>query len=242
MTNALALISPQLQLKISKRARRMALRLDSRNHIVNLVVPARFSMKKAETFAYEHRLWIREKLAALPAPIPFEESAIIPILGRNRKLAITFHSSHKRTLITLNDDNMSVTTNQEYPQSRIIRFLKNEAQETLTNLVHEKAALIEKSVKSVTLRDTKSRWGSCSPEGRISLSWRLIFAPWEAMDYVVAHEVAHLVHMNHSKDFWHLCAQLSDDYPSGKKWMRQQGHTLMKYGVVTMASTTDYPD
>ena len=100
----------------------------------------------------------------------------------------------------------------------------------MQNLVHEKAAEIGKDVTSVSLRDTKSRWGSCSSNGSISLSWRLIFAPWDAMDYVVAHEVAHLIHMNHGKDFWALCATLSANYSTGKKWMRTNGHELMCFG------------
>lgn len=224
-------IHPSLQLKISPRARRIALRLDTSARVMNLVVPERFSKKKARQFAFEHQGWIREKLDELPQPIAFEHDAIIPVLGKNRRLDIHFDPAAKITTISMFDGVISVRTNQQDPTSRIIRFLKKEARATLSNLVREKAAEIERPVKAIQIRDTSSRWGSCGPDGRISLSWRLIFAPWEAMDYVVAHEVAHLVHLNHGKRFWALCAKLCDDYSGGKHWMRTQGNELMRYGI-----------
>lgn len=223
-------IAPGLNLKISKRARRMALRLDSASRTVNLVVPERFSIRKAEAFALAHREWIGAKLATLPAPVGFENGAVIPVLGQDRVLEICYDSTLKKTNIILDKNNIIVFTNQGDPAPRIARFLRNEALDTFTNLAREKAAGIGQSVNTVQVRNTKSRWGSCAPDGRLSFSWRLVFAPWEAMDYVVAHEVAHLVHMNHSKRFWALCADLSEDYSTGKKWMRTHGHSLMRYG------------
>ena len=93
-----------------------------------------------------------------------------------------------------------------------------------------KAERIGKRVRSVQVRDTKSRWGSCAQDGSLSFCWRLIFAPTVAFDYVVAHEVAHLSHMNHGKRFWSLCEKLSANYTAGKRWMQVHGHTLMCYG------------
>lgn len=226
----LAYISPQLELKISKRARRIALRLDSANRIMNLVVPPRFSPKKAENFALEHRDWILRKLAELPQPVPFSHGAEIPILGYARRIAIDYDPAAKLTDIKLLENEIRITTSQTEPAGRLTRFLKAEARNTLSNLAREKAARIEKIIKEIQIRDPKSRWGSCAPDGKISFSWRLIFAPYEAMDYVVAHEVAHLVHMNHGKRFWTLCEKLSDNYTFGKNWIRTNGHELMRYG------------
>lgn len=225
----LAVIHPALKLKISPRARRIALRLDNTTHTMNLVVPKRFSMKKAEAFAWQHRDWIHEKLAALPAPIRFSHGSVIPVLGRNRTLDIIYNPALKITNIQLDDDRIIVNTNQQDPAARITRYLKREARDALSELAKEKAARINKQISAIQVRDTKSRWGSCGPDGRISFSWRLVFAPWEAMDYVVAHEVAHLVHMNHGKRFWALCEKLCEDYDTGKTWMRANGNELTRY-------------
>jgi predicted metal-dependent hydrolase len=105
----------------------------------------------------------------------------------------------------------------------------NLAKKELTKLSHNKAAQLNKRLVSVDVRDTSSRWGSCAEDGRINYSWRLIFAPWEAFDYVVAHECAHLVHMDHSPAFWHVCEDLSEDYSSGKTWMKRHSDELIRY-------------
>ncbi len=219
-----------VRVRVSPRAKRIALRLDNAHHVMHLVVPPRFTPGKAEQFVEEHRHWIRQKLAELPEPIAFVDGAVIPVLGRQRTLAIFYDKTLKTTSIDMKDNEILISTNKTDPAARLTRFLKNEARATLDNLTREKAALIDKPVKAVQIRDTKSRWGSCGPDGRISLSWRLIFAPWEAMDYVVAHEVAHLVHMDHSQRFWALCTELSTDFATGKGWMRRHGHELMRYG------------
>lgn len=226
-------IHPDLRVRESKRARRVALRLDTKNRVMNLVIPEKMSSSRAEDFARSHAVWITQRIKALPQVIPFTHGAVIPVYGRDITININYSDTLKRTNIALEDNDLFISTNKEDPTSRIIRFLRKEAQDTLANLTHEKAAEIDKTVKNVTLRDTKSRWGSCSSDGSISYSWRLIFAPWDAMDYVVAHEVAHLIHMDHSKAFWAQCAALSEDYSTGKKWMRNHGHSLMRYGLST---------
>lgn len=223
-------IHPDLQLKISPRAKRIALRLDSASRKMNLVVPKRFSMTKALLFANTHQEWINEKLNGLPQIVNFEHGSIIPVLGQDRTLNITVCNTLNKTNIHLNNNEILIETNLDDPRPRFKRFLKKEAKVTMENLAHEKAAGIGQTISAFQIRDTKSRWGSCSPEGKIMLSWRLIFAPWDAMDYVVAHEVAHLVHMNHGPEFWNLCEKLCDNYQSGKKWMRSNGHELLRYG------------
>ena len=109
--------------------------------------------------------------------------------------------------------------------------MKRIAKKELTALAQQKAAEIGETIEKISVRDTKSRWGSCSSDGNLSFSWRLMFAPTEAFDYVVAHEVAHLVHMDHSRSFWNLCRDLSEDFIEGQYWMREHGHELMRYGA-----------
>lgn len=218
--------------RVSKRARRMALRLDSANRAVMLVIPERASLKKAWHFAREHEAWIRSKLSELPQPVPFVDGCVLPLSGRDRTIRIRIDPSRKTTDIQMEDAFLHVRTNREEPSARIERFLKGFAKDTLSCMAMEKAGAIGKAPSSIRIRDTKSRWGSCGPDGQLSFSWRLIFAPPAAMDYVVGHEIAHLVHMNHGVRFWRLCESLCLDYNSGKRWMRTHGHELLRYGLV----------
>jgi predicted metal-dependent hydrolase len=222
-------ISPHLKLKMSKRAQRLALRLDNKRRVMHLVVPPRISLRHAFEFAEQHKGWIREKLAELPPVVAFEHGTVIPILGRKRRIRIHYDPALERTDITLEKNRLIVRTNQADPTLRIIRFLKETAREKISQLAHDKAASVDKKIKQIYLRDTTSRWGSCGPDGNLSFSWRLVFAPISALDYVVAHEVAHLVHMNHGPRFWAQCEDLSRSYTRGKEWMLREGHTLLRY-------------
>ena len=222
-------ISPNLVLKVNPRAKRMALRVDSRKYTVNLVIPKRASMRSAYHFALEHKHWIREKLAELPKQVKLADGATIQILGEKVKIHVIYNSTLKTTDIELKDNELIVLTNKENPSARILRFLKNMALEQLSALAHEKAAQIDEKIAKVEVKDTISRWGSCSHDGKLSFSWRLIFATQEAFDYVVAHEVAHLRVMDHSPAFWEICEELSDSYSKGKNWMKRNGGELIRY-------------
>ncbi|MEM9469824.1 MAG: SprT family zinc-dependent metalloprotease [Pseudomonadota bacterium] len=223
-------ISPDLDIKISPRAKRMALRVDSKDRSVKLVIPKRASIKSAYEFALKNADWIKQSLAELPQPLAFENGAIIPVMGKDREIKITYDSSSKTTDIILKSNELLVITNKKNVSSRIKRYLQDLAKQEFTTLAREKALELNKTVKRVDIKDTASRWGSCSHDGRISFSWRLVFAPYEAIDYVIAHEVAHLQHMDHSRAFWSVCRDLSDSYTKGKKWMQQNGSELMRYG------------
>ncbi|MGZ9097694.1 MAG: M48 family metallopeptidase [Micavibrio sp.] len=222
-------IAPCLHLRVSDRAKRMALRLDAKTGKIHLVIPARASLKKALEFARTHQDWIDRQTAAFPAPVILKNGSILPVLGQNRVVRIIYVEGLKRTSIRLGDKEIIVITNKEDPTGRIIRFLKNLARTEITRITKEKSSLINKVHGTLYIRDTTSRWGSCSQEGNLSFSWRLILAPLESLDYVVAHEVAHLMHMDHGPKFWALCEKLSTDFSTGHKWMKTQGHSLMRY-------------
>ena len=224
-------LPPYVRMQHSTRAKRLALRLDPKDRVINLVCPQGCSENKAIQFAHDHMDWIEKQIATLPEPIYLEHGATIPLFGRDRKISIHYDTAFKRTDIELREKELFIATNKEDPTPRIVRFLKQEVQAELERLSHEKAAQIGKTVKSVKVRDTKSRWGSCAPDGDINYSWRIIFAPYEALDYLVAHEVAHLKHLNHSKAFWACCLDLSEAYKTGKSWMRKNAHDLLRYQV-----------
>lgn len=212
------------------RARRLALRLDSSRGIVRLVVPPGISMKKAHEFAALNRDWIENQVGKLPSPVPFCDGQVLPILEKDRTLDIFQDKELRTTKVSMDTHFITVRTPLENPQSRVTRYLKKIFKAEIETLASLKAQTIGKTIRSISLRDTRSRWGSCSSDGNLSFSWRLIFAPFDAIDYVIAHEVAHLKHMDHSKAFWALCCDLSRDSVQGKKWMRTHGHTLYRYG------------
>lgn len=222
-------ISPNLVVKINPRAKRLALRVDPRGNKVNLVVPKRTSMINAYRFADKNSVWIREKLEELPQPIRLEDGAVIPLFGQNLAIKVTYDKTLKKTDITLINNEILVKTNKEDPNPRIVRYLKKIALERLSALAHEKAARINKAITKIDVKDTSSRWGSCSHDAKLSFSWRLIFAPHTAFDYVVAHEVAHLQVMDHSPAFWEACEALCEDYSTGKSWMKHHGGELVRY-------------
>jgi predicted metal-dependent hydrolase len=223
-------IHPALQLRVSVRARRMALRVDPQTGRVNLVVPKRASLKKALEFARQYQDWIGKQASNQPTGIALRHGAVIPLLGQNRTIVVCRNPDLKRTTISFSDNEITVVTNQDDPSMRILRYLKKLARDEITRIANEKAALIDRKINTITIRDTSSRWGSCSQDGNLSFSWRLILAPTTSLDYVVAHEVAHLVHLNHKTRFWALCAKLSADFENGHGWMKKHAQDLMRYG------------
>ena len=223
-------ISEHLALKINPRAKRMALRVDVKKRQVNLVLPKRASMRDAYKFALEHKYWIREKIAEIPEAIPFEDGVTLSLLGESTKIIAAYDKDLKKTSIELINNELLVSTNKENPTPRIKRFIINLAKERLSALAHEKAEIAGKSIQKIDVKDTSSRWGSCSQDKKLCFSWRLIFAPYDAFDYVVAHEVAHLTHMDHSATFWNHCSDLCKDYSKGKTWMKRHSGELVRYG------------
>jgi predicted metal-dependent hydrolase len=216
--------------KRSQRARRLALRLDPMERTVNLVVPARMPLQKAYYFARTHEKWVRETLDKLEPPIPFVNGAVLPLFGEKVTLKIVHDETLKKTSIMRTKNTLIVYTYQDDPSNRITTYLKKLAREGLADMASEKAFSIRRRISAVKVRDTKSRWGSCAHDKSLSFSWRLIFAPYVAIDYVVAHEVAHLMHMHHGDTFWKLCEELSMNYSKGKTWMEKNGNELMRYG------------
>ena len=224
-------ISKYVKVRYSQRARKMSLKLDPHSATVILTIPNKGNPIRAIEFVQAHKSWILDKVSALPEPVAFTEGATVPLLGCEHTIKIIKHNK-KRTIIDLEDGVVLVQTNLNDPASRIKRWLKEYAREQLSVLAYEKTKILGSGhdIQSVSIRDTKSRWGSCSDDGKLSFSWRLIFAPISAFDYVVAHEVAHLVHMNHSKKFWSLCESLSSNYSEGRDWMDKHGNSLMRFG------------
>lgn len=209
------------------RARRVILRLDAASGTALLTLPPGFSNRDALAFLQRNKGWLAQRLQKLPEAIPFQDGAVLPILGEPHRI---LHEPGARRGLWREEGHLHVSGRAEHLPRRVRDYLKAEAKQELSVRSHDKAAAIGQRVTRVTLRDTKSRWGSCSHQGALSYSWRLILAPESVLDYVAAHEVAHLVHMDHSPSFWRLVADLHPDPDSARAWLKRDGSALWRYG------------
>jgi hypothetical protein len=212
----------------NKRARRIILRFDQGQSRIVVVLPRRATLEDGRRFALLNKSWIRDRLDLLPEPVPFKPGSRIPFLGKPHRIR---HQPGTRGTVRQDGDEILVCGKPEHLSRRIADWLRREARREIEPRAHGKAARIGKRVKRVTIRDAKSRWGSCTPDGHLSFSWRLIFAPRSVIDYVVAHEVAHLRELNHGPRFWRLTSELTRDADGARAWLNSHGQTLHRYGL-----------
>ena len=181
-------------------------------------------------------------VAGLPLPLELRESARARRMtlrvdagrGLVQVLGVDHEIRHIPDLVggTRRDDGViRVGGRAEHVPRRVLDYLTGEARRELAVRARAKAALLGARVAAVTVRDTRSRWGSCSATGRLSFSWRLILTPDAVLDYVVAHEVAHLKEMNHSARFWAVCARLTAEVEAPRAWLKANGARLLRYGA-----------
>lgn len=208
-------------------AHRIILRLDQSAGNVVVVLPRRASRAEGRRFAFTNRSWIRERLNLLPEGIPFAPGKLLPFLGAPHRIR---HRPKARGVVWCEDGEIHVAGRVEHLARRVEDWLKLEARREIAEVAHAKAALIGKTVKRVRIRDPKTRWASCSGSGELAFSWRLMLAPKFVLDYVVAHEVAHLREMNHGPRFWRLVAELTRDVAKARGWLADHGLELHRYG------------
>lgn len=211
----------------NKRARRIILRVDHESAGVVVVLPARASRDEGRRFALANEAWIRDRLAKLPSRVRFRDGAVIPFMGIDHVIR---HRPRARGTVWRENGEIHVAGQIEHLARRVEDWLRQQIRREVERRSMEKAAEIGKTVKSITIRDPKSRWASCSADGKLSFSWRLVFAPRAVIDYVVAHEVAHLREMNHGPRFWRLCDTLTASSEWARQWMGEQGPALHRFG------------
>ncbi len=211
-----------LTLRRSARARRISLRISQLDGRVTLTLPPGVPETEALDFARVKEDWIRGHLQARPEHSVVRPGEEIPIEGRLRRIVV---ATGRR--IELRPGEVAVPAGSE--ARRLARFLKELARERLTEASDDYAAMLGRSYSRLTLRDTRSRWGSCSSDGGLMYSWRLILAPSEVLHYVAAHEVAHLAEMNHSPAFWAQVERLFGPYEVPRRWLRDNGAELHRY-------------
>jgi predicted metal-dependent hydrolase len=229
MTWPLASGAIELRLKPNPRARRIALRIDASGDAVEIVLPKRASRAEAMRFLEANRGWVEQRLAALPPRIVYAAGASIPILDVPHEIRSAART-RGRGAAWIEEGALCVAGDPAFLARRVCDFLRAEAKRELTRRSHDLADSIGQKVTRVTVRDTVSRWGSCARSGNLSYSWRLIFAPEMVLDYVVAHEVAHLVEMNHGPKFWKLVEQLHPAAKAQRLWLNRNRARLMRIG------------
>ena len=224
---ALGLGAP-VAIRVSPRARRILLRVDATGGGIELVLPRAGSAEAGLKFLAAQRGWVAARLRALPPPVPFVEDAVIPVWGRPHR--IRRESSSAEAPVAIVDGEIRVRGDPLHLGRRVRDHLIALARRELSARARELAEGLGQRVERVAVRDTRSRWGSCSAKGSLSFSWRLVFAPDAVADYVVAHEVAHLIEMNHGPRFWRLVATLVGDSQAPRAWLRRHRLVLMSYG------------
>lgn len=201
-------------------ARRMTLRVSRRDGSVTLTLPRRMPESRALAFLRQQGDWLSRALAALPPARVVAFGALLPVEGR----ALLLTPADVRAPQV--EGEALILPGLRPPGLTAAAFLRGLAQARLAAASDRHAAALGRRFTAIALRDTRSRWGSCTDRGRLMYSWRLAMAPPEVLDYVAAHEVAHLAHMDHSPDFWAAVARLCPDYAARRAWLRAHGGTL----------------
>jgi predicted metal-dependent hydrolase len=218
------------------RARRLTLRINRARGTVILTIPRSSSLREADHFVSRSLDWVRKRLECLPGPAPFCDGGTVPLRGVQH--AIVFAGRGRgRPVVSVEPEGrqamprLIVSGAPEHSARRLKDWLTAEAERDLAARVAVHARELDVRVRRITLRDQKRRWGSCSSSGQLSFSRRLVLAPPFVLDYVAAHEVAHLVEMNHGARFWRLVARLFPRLEEAKLWLRIHGMDLYRYGL-----------
>jgi predicted metal-dependent hydrolase len=221
----------RVALKRSTRSHRFTLRVRTATRDVLLTAPSRAPLRAAREFAERHSDWIAMRLARLPRPVAFEPQEKTPLRGVEHRIV---HRPAARGVVWLetSPDGALICVAGERPHvsRRVADFLKREACKDIERAVARYAKAIGVTPKRIAVRDTVSRWGSCSATGRLSFSWRLILAPPFVLDYLAAHEVAHLVHLNHSPKYWSLLSRVCPETHRAEAWLKAHGPSLHRFG------------
>ena len=219
--------SVDLVIRHHPTARRMKLALDPAVGQPVLTLPLGVPDRDGLAFLAMHEAWLLERLAELPQGIVFEDQATFPLEGQ---IVTILHRPDARNGVRLEDDVLWVSGEEGHLPRRVTDFLRERARQRIKPLARDKAAALNRKAGRISVRDQRSRWGSCASSGNLSFSWRLILAPPDILDYVVAHEAAHLVHMDHSSAFWQTVARIHNDVDGSRAWLAENGAALHRVG------------
>lgn len=216
-----------LRIVENDRARRLTLRIDSGGRGLRITVPPGVASRDVERFLDRHQSWLEQRLAKVPDRPQVRPGIKLPLRGVAHRIV---HEPGTRGSVSIDRDEtgplLVVHGDRRHLPRRLADFLKREAKRDIEALVAKHTTAIGKRAKAVRFRDTSSRWGSCTSDGTLSFSWRIMMAPAPVIDYLVAHEVAHLKEMNHEPKFWKLCKELCPDTERCRDWLKRNGSAL----------------
>ena len=219
------------------QARRYVLRVRAARQVL-LTMPAHGTRREALAFAERQRDWLRDRLGKLPRNVRFEDGVVIPFRGKPH---IVDHRPEARGTVWIEEgDSAPLLAEDALPRlcvagrllhlrRRLREFLERQARADLESKVARYARRLGVSVQRISIRDQKSRWGACSASGTVTFSWRLILAPEFVLDYLAAHEVAHVREMNHSPAYWRLLNELCPHTGRAESWLKANGRDLHRY-------------
>lgn len=221
----------RVAVKRDPRARRFSLRVSAATREVTLTMPRRGSVKFATEFAKRHSNWLAERVNNFSELVTCAPGAVIPLRGEPHLIS---HRAEARGTVWVETSETEKSTiivagRQEHAHRRVMDFLKREARRDLDEAVLRHTQKLGLSARRIVLKDTTSRWGSCSTSGTLNFSWRLILAPHYVLDYLAAHEVTHLKEHNHSARYWKLLEMLYPDIEKAEGWLKRNGVDLHRY-------------
>lgn len=216
-----------INISVNKNAKRIILKFDHLGCYIKLVLPLFVSKEEGLEFVYKNTSWLSKELMTYPSRIYFEEYQLIPYLGKEYKI---INIPTKKKLIKLDSSNLYVFSDKLIISNVIKDWFLKSSNDYIFKLASEKAKLLNLNFKKISIRDQKTRWGSCSEKGNLSFSWRLIMSPPEVIEYVVVHEICHLKQMNHSTKFWRLVDSICTNRKKAQNWLKKNGTKLHFYG------------
>ncbi len=214
------------------RARRITLRLESGRRAARVTVPPGMDLRMGVDFARSRRDWIGSRLARQPHARPFRHGLVIPYRGEDH---VIFHLPGRRGTVWREGEGKTaricVAGAAEHLPRRLEDWLRKQAKKHLSAACGRYSRQMGLPYRRISVRDQKSRWGSCSSKGNLNFSWRLIFTPPFVLDYLAAHEVAHLAEMNHSPRFWALVNRHCPHVERAEEWLSAHGRDLHSWGA-----------
>ena len=207
-------------LRHSARAKRLSLRVSRLDGRVTLTLPRRAPEREGIAFLQTKEAWLRNHLQAMKPATLVEVGHLVPFQGRAMQIVL---GAGRRACLA----GGRIAVSAHAPAAMQVKALfRHMARDALAQASDRYAGQLGRSYTRLSIRDTRSRWGSCSSQGGLMYSWRLIMAPPAVLDYVAAHEVAHLVEMNHQPAFWDVVAGICPDYARHRRWLREEGDQL----------------
>ena len=216
-----------VRIRRNTRARRIILRVDSNIYGAVITLPSWTSEREALLMVQDKSDWLLTKLDNIPTKIPFKNGVQIPFLGEYHTVS---HDPTHKGVVKKAGKEIRLGGREEHLPRRLGDWLRKEAKIIIQPKAMVMAKKLNGKIGRISIRDTTSRWGSCAASGNLSFCWRLILTPEWVLNYVVAHEVSHLRHMNHGVEFWQTVANLNVRVDAARAWLSKNAQQLHRYG------------